>query len=114
MLKEKTSRAKSISVDALSIIYVLQGSLKVKRHLGTCIVVAQVLFGILFVAYLPTLDPYPGCTPIEDAYDGLPRRDMICPERSANILSRIMFSWLNPLMDTFLGMQRLRFLHCQT
>lgn len=43
--------------------------------------------------YLPTLDPYPGYTPIgsdmivEVAYDELPGGDMICPERSANIFS---------------------------
>ncbi|ESW19924.1 hypothetical protein PHAVU_006G166700 [Phaseolus vulgaris] len=73
-------------------------------------VVAQVLFGILLLVYLPTLDPYPGYTPIgsdmivEVAYDELPGGDMICPERSANILSRMIFSWLNPLMK--LGYER--------
>jgi len=63
--KGKTSRAKLVFVPALSIVYVLQGSLKVKRHLGTCIMVAQVLFRILIVVYLPTLDPYPGYTPLK-------------------------------------------------
>ncbi|CAJ1962148.1 unnamed protein product [Sphenostylis stenocarpa] len=73
-------------------------------------VVAQVSFGILLLVYLPALDPYPGYTPIgsdmiaEAAYDELPGGEMICPERSANILSRIMFSWMNPIMK--LGYER--------
>jgi len=41
LLKGKTSREKSIFVPVLSIVYDLQGSLKVKRHLGTFIVGAQ-------------------------------------------------------------------------
>ncbi|KHN47341.1 ABC transporter C family member 2-like [Glycine soja] len=73
-------------------------------------VVGQVLFGILLLVYVPTLDPYPGYTPIgsdmitDAAYDELPGGDMICPERNANILSKIMFSWMNPIMK--LGYQR--------
>jgi len=70
----------------------------------------HVLFGILFLVYLPTLDPYSDYTPIGNdmiakvTYDELPRGDMICPERSANIFSRIIFSWLNP--PTKLGYER--------
>lgn len=43
--------------------------------------------------YVPTLDPYPGYTPIRSelvtdaAYDELPGGELICPERHANILS---------------------------
>lgn len=43
--------------------------------------------------YVPTLDPYPGYTPIasemvtDAAYDELPEGELICPERHANILS---------------------------
>jgi len=59
--------------------------------------------------HLPSLDPYPGYTPfgsdmiVEVAYELL-GRDMVCLKRSANILSRIMFSWMNPLMK--LGYER--------
>ncbi|XP_019430887.1 PREDICTED: ABC transporter C family member 2-like isoform X2 [Lupinus angustifolius] len=67
-------------------------------------VVCQALFGILLLVYIPTLDPYPGYTPIRSelvtdaAYDELPGGEMICPERHANILSKIFFSWMNPIM----------------
>lgn len=53
----------------------------------------QVLFGILLLVYIPTLDPYPGYTPIgsevvtDAAYDELPEGELICPERHANLLS---------------------------
>ncbi|XP_029130585.1 ABC transporter C family member 2 isoform X2 [Cajanus cajan] len=73
-------------------------------------VVSQVLFCILLLVYVPTLDPYPGYTPIgsemitDAAYDELPGGDMICPERSGSILSRLTFSWMNPLMK--LGYER--------
>ncbi|KAK7303090.1 hypothetical protein RJT34_13989 [Clitoria ternatea] len=73
-------------------------------------VVGQVLFGILLLVYVPTLDPYPGYTPIgseevtDAAYDELPGGDMICPERGANILSKILFSWMGPIMK--LGYER--------
>ncbi|KAK7245644.1 hypothetical protein RIF29_40492 [Crotalaria pallida] len=68
-------------------------------------VVCQALFGILLLVYIPALDPYPGYTPIRNdlgidaAYDELPGGEMICPERHANILSRIFFSWMNPIMQ---------------
>ncbi|TKY71949.1 ABC transporter C family member 2 [Spatholobus suberectus] len=73
-------------------------------------VVGQVLFGILLFVYVPTLDPYPGYAPIgsemitDAAYAELPGGDMICPERDANVLSKIMFSWINPIMK--LGYER--------
>jgi len=43
--------------------------------------------------YVPTLDPYPGYTPIASeivtgaAYDELPEGELICPERRANLWS---------------------------
>ncbi|XP_019419725.1 PREDICTED: ABC transporter C family member 2-like [Lupinus angustifolius] len=67
-------------------------------------VVCQALFAILLLVYIPTLDPYPGYTPIrselvtDDTYDELPGGETICPERRANILSKILFSWMNPIM----------------
>ncbi|KAJ1414206.1 P-loop containing nucleoside triphosphate hydrolase [Sesbania bispinosa] len=73
-------------------------------------VVCQVLFGILLLVYVPTLDPYPGYTPIgsemvtDAAYDELPGGELIFPERRANIMSKIIFSWMNPMMK--LGYKR--------
>ncbi|KAH9796213.1 ABC transporter C family member 2 [Citrus sinensis] len=64
----------------------------------------QALFGLLLLVYVPELDPYPGYTPmrtelVDDAeYEELPGGEQICPERQANIFSRIFFSWMNPLM----------------
>lgn len=43
--------------------------------------------------YVPTLDPYPGYTPIaseivnDAAYDELPEGELICPERRAGLWS---------------------------
>ncbi|KAL6214047.1 hypothetical protein ACLB2K_013485 [Fragaria x ananassa] len=73
-------------------------------------IVAQVLFGILLAVYVPNLVPYPGYTPIQTesiddaAYEELPGGEHICPERQANIFSRGIFSWMNPLMK--LGYKR--------
>jgi ABC-type multidrug transport system fused ATPase/permease subunit len=73
-------------------------------------VVCQVLFGILLLVYVPALDPYPGYTPIgnemvtDAAYDELPEGELICPERRANLWSKIVFSWMNPIMK--LGYER--------
>ncbi|GKA84558.1 ABC transporter C family member 2 isoform X1, partial [Tanacetum coccineum] len=73
-------------------------------------VAVQVLFGLCLIFYLPTLDPYPGYTPIseeslDDAeYEPLADGEQICPERRTNIISSIFFSWMDPLM--FLGYKR--------
>lgn len=70
----------------------------------------QVLFGVLLLFYIPSLDPYPGYLPVQTeavdntAYAELPGGEQICPERHANILSKITFAWVNPLMK--LGYQR--------
>ncbi|POO04135.1 hypothetical protein TorRG33x02_004390 [Trema orientale] len=64
----------------------------------------QVLFGVLLLVYIPHLDPYPSYTPLrtesidDAAYEELPGGEHISPERHANIISRIFFSWMNPLM----------------
>ncbi|KAM3370275.1 hypothetical protein ACQJBY_017900 [Aegilops geniculata] len=69
-------------------------------------IICQCVFGILMVVYLPSLDPYPGYTPIRSElvddntdYEPLPGGEQICPERHANIFSRIFFSWMTPLMQ---------------
>ncbi|GJV24846.1 ABC transporter C family member 2 isoform X1 [Tanacetum coccineum] len=73
-------------------------------------VAVQVLFGLCLIFYLPTLDPYPGYTPIseeslDDAeYEALADGEQICPERRTNIISSIFFSWMDPLM--LLGYKR--------
>ncbi|RWW61768.1 hypothetical protein BHE74_00031170 [Ensete ventricosum] len=53
------------------------------------------LFGILLLLYVPSLDPYPGYTPIRTEsliddmdYEPLPGEEQICPERKVNILSK--------------------------
>ncbi|GMH31056.1 hypothetical protein Nepgr_032899 [Nepenthes gracilis] len=72
--------------------------------------VVQALFGILLFVYFPNLDPYPGYTPLRDEsietteYEELPGGEQICPERYANILSKIIFLWMSPLMK--LGSKR--------
>lgn len=73
-------------------------------------VAIQVLFGICLILYLPTLDPFPGYTPIRseslnDAeYEELAGGEQICPERHTNIISSIFFAWMDPLMH--LGYKR--------
>eukprot|EP00249_Psilotum_nudum_P023194 c28783_g1_i1 orf=631-5508(+) len=71
----------------------------------------QVVFGFLSLFYVPDLIPYGSYSPVgfEDIqsssdYEPLPGGDQICPERHANILSRITFSWMTPLME--LGYKR--------
>ncbi|KDP34963.1 hypothetical protein JCGZ_09251 [Jatropha curcas] len=73
-------------------------------------VFVQVLFGMLLLVYVPNLDPYPGYTPmrneyVDDAeYQELPGGEYICPERHVNVFSRIVFTWMNPIMK--LGYKR--------
>ncbi|KAI9385627.1 hypothetical protein POPTR_011G091200v4 [Populus trichocarpa] len=79
-------------------------------HLYISEVIVQGLFGILLLVYVPDLDPYPGYTPmqiesVDDAeYEELPGGEYICPERHANIISKIVFGWMSPLMK--LGYRR--------
>ncbi|KAI7751096.1 hypothetical protein M8C21_020501 [Ambrosia artemisiifolia] len=73
-------------------------------------VAIQVLFGLCLLVYLPTLDPYPGYTPIraesldQAEYEELAGGEKVCPERHTNIISNIFFSWMDPLM--LLGYKR--------
>lgn len=67
-------------------------------------IMCQLLFGVLLLTYIPTLDPYPGYVRVttEDEqtdYEALPAGDQICPERHANLLSKILFAWMTPLMQ---------------
>lgn len=75
-------------------------------YLYTSEIVCQFLFGLLLLIYVPNLDPFPGYTPIRaqvfvdnTEYESLPGEEQICPERKANIFSRILFSWMTPLMQ---------------
>ncbi|KAL7212551.1 hypothetical protein ACSBR2_015280 [Camellia fascicularis] len=73
-------------------------------------VFVQVLFGVLFLVYFPSMDPYPGYTPIrtesfdDTEYEELPGGEQICPEKNANIFSKTTFAWMNQLMH--LGYER--------
>ncbi|KAL3616846.1 Canalicular multispecific organic anion transporter 1 [Castilleja foliolosa] len=65
-------------------------------------VFVQVLFGLLLLFYVPNLDSYPGYIPLLDSIDDTqndkPLGELVCPERYANIFSRIYFDWMTPLM----------------
>ncbi|XP_074570778.1 ABC transporter C family member 2-like isoform X2 [Curcuma longa] len=101
-------------------VYVLVGDisiynlvLSVRNHYDKSIfyiytseIAAQFLFGILLLVYIPSLNPYPGYTPIRSEasisdmdYEPLPGGEQICPERKVNIVSRIFFSWMTPLLQ---------------
>ncbi|CAL5411679.1 unnamed protein product [Camellia sinensis] len=73
-------------------------------------VFVQVLYGVLFLVYFPSMDPYPGYTPIrtesvdDTEYEELPGGEQICPEKYANIFSKTTFAWMNQLMH--LGYKR--------
>nr|QWN59129.1 ATP-binding cassette C transporter [Rehmannia glutinosa] len=73
-------------------------------------VAVQVLFGVLLLVYIPDLDPYPGYSPLQaesvdnTAYEELPGGEQVCPERHVNIFSKIIFAWMNPIMQ--LGYRR--------
>lgn len=84
---------------------------KLVLYIFTSGLITQILFGVLLVFYVPSLDPYPGYTPIRvDAledntdYELLPGGEQICPERHGNLFSHIFFSWMTPLMQ--LGYKR--------
>ncbi|KAI3455946.1 hypothetical protein Pfo_012609 [Paulownia fortunei] len=76
----------------------------VRSILYLCIssVFFQVLLGVLLV-YVPNLDSYPGYIPLLDSVDDTknekPLGEHVCPERYANIFSRICFNWMTPLMQ---------------
>ncbi|KAK8469192.1 hypothetical protein PHAVU_005G015500 [Phaseolus vulgaris] len=67
-------------------------------------VICQVLFGALLFVYIPNLVPYSGHltmhTDLPDHGEYEPRcgEDQVCPERQANVFSRISFGWITPLM----------------
>ncbi|KAI3740119.1 hypothetical protein L2E82_30538 [Cichorium intybus] len=65
----------------------------------------QALYGVFLVAYIPNLDAYVGHIPLQiDPHDDIKYEvllggEHICPERHANIFSRIYFGWMTPLME---------------
>ncbi|KAL6991625.1 Multidrug resistance-associated protein 9 [Sarracenia purpurea var. burkii] len=72
-------------------------------YLGTFFI--QVLSGVSLLVYIPHLDPYPGYIPMSNEslndteYEALLGGEHVCPERQANIFSRIYFRWMTPLMQ---------------
>ncbi|XP_071742643.1 ABC transporter C family member 12-like [Rutidosis leptorrhynchoides] len=74
-------------------------------HVYISSLVCQALFGIFLLAYVPNLDAYVGYMPLQTEahddikYEVLSGGEHICPERHANILSRIYFGWMTPLME---------------
>ncbi|CAI0545474.1 unnamed protein product [Linum tenue] len=66
--------------------------------------ICKVLFGILLLFHVPTLDPFPGYVMLEPEsngngeYEALPGEEQVCPERHANLFSRIYFGWMTSLM----------------
>lgn len=67
-------------------------------------IVCQVLFGGLLLLYVPDLDTCQGYIPLssESLDDSKLKTSLgedICPERHANIFSRIYFGWMTPLMQ---------------
>uniref|UniRef100_A0A6V7QY80 ABC-type xenobiotic transporter n=1 Tax=Ananas comosus var. bracteatus TaxID=296719 RepID=A0A6V7QY80_ANACO len=102
------------------IVYVLVGEssmfhliLSMRQYLDKSIfylyiseIACQLLFGLLQLVYLPSLDPYPGYTPVRTEalldntdYEPLAAEEQVCPERHASIFSRTFFSWMTPLMQ---------------
>ncbi|GLT97105.1 hypothetical protein SLE2022_146880 [Rubroshorea leprosula] len=74
-------------------------------YLYISMVLCEVLFGVLLLVYVPNLNPYPGYVIIQSEsldnveYEALPDGEQICPERQANIFSRIFFGWIAPLIQ---------------
>ncbi|PSS35050.1 ABC transporter C family member 2 like [Actinidia chinensis var. chinensis] len=72
-------------------------------YLSTLLI--QVLFGVILLVYIPHLDPYPGYIPVwneslnDTKYEALLGGEHVCPERHANIFSRICFGWMTPLVQ---------------
>ncbi|KAK1381980.1 ABC-type xenobiotic transporter [Heracleum sosnowskyi] len=103
-----------------------------------CTFFCKILFGMLLLVYIPYLDPYPNYIPLpresfdDTMYEALLGGEHVCPEREANMFSRIFFGWMTPLMqqgyrrpitekdvwklDTWDQTETLRtkFLHCWT
>ncbi|GKU99908.1 hypothetical protein SLEP1_g12687 [Rubroshorea leprosula] len=64
-------------------------------YLYISMVLCEVLFGVLLLVYVPNLNPYPGYVIIRSEsldnveYEALPDGEQICPERQANIFSKV-------------------------
>ncbi|KAJ7552374.1 hypothetical protein O6H91_06G052700 [Diphasiastrum complanatum] len=69
-------------------------------------VISQVIFGVIAICNFPDVIPLSIYIPIqvdpsqivELDYEALPGAEQVCPERHANIFSRILFEWMTPLM----------------
>ncbi|KAI4297480.1 hypothetical protein L6164_037369 [Bauhinia variegata] len=68
-------------------------------------VFCQVLFGILLLVYIPNLVPFTGYIRVEAEisdnaeYEPLTGEEQVCPERRANLFSRLSFGWITPIMQ---------------
>ncbi|CAI0545470.1 unnamed protein product [Linum tenue] len=86
------------------ILPVSANAARVAFYMSVGTFICKVLFGILLLFHLPTLDPYPGYVMLEPEtidngeYEALPGEEQICPERHVNIFSRIYFGWMTSLM----------------
>lgn len=66
----------------------------------------QALFSVFYLVYFPSLEQVE-YTPVTVAditwapadYEPLPGGENICPEFQVNIITRLLFSWMTPLME---------------
>ncbi|KAL2611008.1 hypothetical protein R1flu_022700 [Riccia fluitans] len=71
--------------------------------LGVC----EILLGAIILLYFPPLEQFAGYIPVTNQevpnsnadYEPLPGGEGVCPEKHVNIISQLLFSWMNPLMQ---------------
>ncbi|KAJ9558164.1 hypothetical protein OSB04_012778 [Centaurea solstitialis] len=107
-LKDLYPRSVSLSL-LVSTTYILDVHLVLKQrsvlYAYISSLFSQALFGVLLFSYIPNLDAYVGYMPLQTEahddikYEVLHGGEHICPERHANIFSRIYFGWMTPLME---------------
>ncbi|GLT85718.1 hypothetical protein SLE2022_038980 [Rubroshorea leprosula] len=74
-------------------------------YLYISMVLCEALFGVLLLVHVPNLNPYAGYLIMQNEfpdnveYEAYSVDEQICPERQANIFSRIYFGWITPLMQ---------------
>ncbi|CAK9156111.1 unnamed protein product [Ilex paraguariensis] len=87
-----------------------QQNYSIRSVISGCQAPAEALFGVLLLAHVPSLNPYPGYSPLLTEstdcteYEELSGGEQICPERQFSIFAQISFAWMNPLMQ--LGYKR--------
>ncbi|GLT65013.1 hypothetical protein SLA2020_374700, partial [Shorea laevis] len=74
-------------------------------YLYISMVLCEALFGVLLLVHVPNLNLYVGYLIMQNEfpdnvdYEAHSVDEQICPERQANIFSRIYFGWITPLMQ---------------